>query len=401
MPTRRGPGRPPNPWRPRKIVVDYIAVSEGHHKPMTRRLTIRALGFWEDFLRRRGVDSDAVTIHDYIAWTREQIANGFSRTDRIYNVRIRAYYKLKGSADPGSKWSKLAAEVRGYILPKPIGKKNPYKPMPLQLLPKVLEAARHVEQHERFGRKAYSESFPVVATFLYGGGRAQWYGITDEQVEGALKKRYIELFVKEGEYVHVPVHDRLLEIWRGHLDRRDFTNRDARTKKAMFFRHGRDPYTYQEGSKDWRGDDWAARSNDLHVARIFAGRARGRGWDCVERRLEEGFQVREDVSSHRFRKSVATYMSQYGYTDAETRLQLAHGAATITQAYQVPFVLELQKKLSLMDLGSAEWVAAHDPPTNLFAGGNGVDQGLVAQLLAENRELRKKLDEFLQRKGSA
>lgn len=400
MPTRHGPGRPPNPWRPRKIEQDYIEVSEGHHKPATRDLTVKALGQWSDFLRRRGVDTDAVTIHDFIAWEQEQIARGFTRTAKTYNARVRGYYRLKGSLQPDSKWSKLAMEIRGHLAPKPIGKKHPYEHLPLDLLPKILEAARDVKQYTPGSAhgEVYSEAFPLTATFLYGGGRAQWYAITDEQVKTALPRKYIELFVKEGEYVFVPVHDRLLAIWKEHLKNRDFDG-------PMFFRHGRDPYTYQEGKKDWRADHRAANSNNNHVERIFVGHYAGS--DCVERRLEERFGVREDLSSHRFRESVGTYMEAYGFTKAERRLQLSHSAADIEDQYSRAGVEALQVKLSTMDLGSATWVEAHNPPRDLFSGNNGnggVDQDLVAELRAQlqdererNHRLEDKLDQLLAR----
>jgi hypothetical protein len=346
---------------------------------MTRRLTIRALKFWEAFLHNRRVDSDAVTIHDYIAWTSLQALNGFTRTAKIYNIRVRSYYLLKGAKNPDSKWSKLASEIKTYRIPKPTGKRNPYKPLAVALMPKILEAARSMK----------SEALAIVATFIYTGGRAQYYGLTVDQVQQALDPKhgpYAEIFVKEGEHVYVPVPDQLLPIWRRHLEERDF-------KGPMFFSKGRDPYTYQAGSKNWREDDWAARSNDLYVARTFHGRARGDGSDCVEKRLEKMFGIDEEITSHRIRKTVASCMKSYGFPDHLIRLQMSHGAETITEFYEVADVLQAQKDLSRMDLGNAEWVAAHDPPRSLFAGnGNGHDEDLVAELIRQRNEARDRME---------
>ncbi len=405
MPTRRGPGRPRSVGRPRKIDDQYLAVSEGFHRPTTRAGTLVALRKeWEPFLQARGVDSDEVTVHDFIAWEQELVAKGFTRTRKVYNARVRGFYILMGSAFPDSRWSKLAAEIRAHKSPKTIGKKNPHQPLPLALLPKILEAAKAVKQYRPGGLVPYeySEAYAVAATFLYSGGRVQWYGITDEQVRGALKKKYIELFVKEGEEVHVPIHDRLLEVWAEHFRQRDFDG-------PFFFRLGKNPYTYQEGSKEWREDALAAALNGANGNRIFNARGDGHraNYDCVERRLREMYGLDEEITVHRFRKSVGSYMEAYGYTEAERRLQLHHGAATITQEYSVAAVLELQKKLSVIDLGSAEWVAAHDPPTNLFTGGNGHDdanvliiEDLRKQLTAErerNDRLERKIDQLLER----
>lgn len=359
---------------------------------MTHHVVMHALRVWSDFLRRRGVDSDAVTIRDVIAWERELVEDGFTAGDLVALSSVRSYYLLKASQDPESRWAKLAAELKVHQLPKKIGKAMPFKPLPLAVLPQVLEASRHVRQFKPAGKtEVYSEAFAVTATFVYTGGRAQWYALTDDQAEAAIDAKYVELFVKEGEHVVVPVHDKLLAIWREHMDRRDHEG-------PSLFRHGRNPYQYQDGSKDWKSDLLAAKSNERNVERILTGA--GERKDSVGSQLLDRFGVVEQLTSHRIRKSVGTFMEQYGFTESERRLQLSHGAKSITAHYSAPQVLEVQRKISKMDLGSVEWVAAHDPPSNLFANGNGsgVDQDLVQQLLAENRDLRKKLEQLLERK---
>src|SRR2546425_6344464 len=116
MPARRGPGRPLQPWRPRKIVADYIDVSEGYHSPETRRVTISALKPWEAYLRKVGVDSDQVDVHQFGGWVRELQGRGFTRGVRNRAGLLRGYYSLKGAREPDSKWSKLAAELKAFRL---------------------------------------------------------------------------------------------------------------------------------------------------------------------------------------------------------------------------------------------------------------------------------------------
>jgi len=402
MPTRRGPGRPQNAWRPRKIEEDYLVVSEGRHKPTTRDSTVKTLRKWEDFLRERAVDSEAVTIHDLIAWEDALVAKGYTRVAALYNKHVRSYYLLKGSKQPDSRWSRIAAELKAHKSPPVIGRKHPHQPYPLDLLPKILEASKHVLQRDLGGKEIYSDAFAVTATLLYTGGRAQFYGLRDQEVRAALEKKYVEIFVKEGEEVLVPVHDRLLAIWKDHLDQRDFDG-------PQFFRHGRNPYTYQDGNKAWREDALASKGNDTIVGSILRSPAKAHGGgpgrtEGVEVYLERLYGIRERLTAHRFRKSVGTYMEAYGFTDSERRLQLSHGAKTITEQYSVADVVRSQEKLSKLDLGSADWVAAHNPPANLFAGNGGVDQDQVADLRAQlqrerdrNERLEAKLDELLER----
>lgn len=402
MPTRRGPGPEPIAWRPRKIQQEWEALALGAGlKPSVIAGTMRVLPEWEDFLRRRAVDSDAATIHDLLAWEDELIASpkGFNRTAQWKMSCVRSFYLHKGSRSPDSKWSKFASEVKSHRMPRKIGKKNAYLAYDLPLLPEILEASRLVKQYSPgcVTREVYSEVPAVVATFLYGAGRAQWYGLTLDQAEHGIHEGVTELFVKEGEWVFVPIHDKLRAIWKEHLDHRDFDRKDPDTGERMFFRHGRSPYKYQSGNKDWRSDARAASSNDWHVQRVFhpiGQKEVARNADCVQRRLREQTDLDVVLQAHRFRKSVSTYMELYGFVGAERRLQLSHGAKTITDDYSTPQVLELQRKLSLMDLGNAEWVSAHSPPRNLFSdNGNGaVDAAVLEELraLRANAELQAK-----------
>lgn len=387
--------------RPRKIEEDYLRVSEGHIRPTARRSALFHLRTYGRWLRDRGIDSDAVTIQtlvDFQNWLQAR-PGGYTTGPDAINGSVRSYYSWKGSAEPEGRWATLAQQISILRKPEVLGEVEPYEAFPLALLPKILDAAKHVVQVNQHGDPIYNEAYALTATFLYTGGRAQFYGITDEQVRAALEKKYIQLFVKGGrKQVKVPVHDRLLEIWKEHLEKRDFDG-------PAFFRNGRNPYTYHDGNKDWTEDSRASGSNVVSVCRILRGPALNSEAalsDGVEHQLEILYGVKDKITSHRFRKSVVTYMELYGFTEAERRLQVSHGAETITQKYSDPNILEAQRKISTMDLGSAEWVAAHDPPGNLFVS-NG-DANMVAELrhqLADERarsdRLEKKLDQLLAR----
>lgn len=390
---RRGPGRPRGSLgRPRGIADEYAELARGRHKPRTIAAGSRILrNFWIPFLAKRGVASEDVGVLDMIAWEDELLEDGFTSRDAVYLSVVRGYYILKGTRNPSSRWSRLAAEIKGRKLPPVIGKKHPHEPYPLALVPKILEASRAVVQKDGSGAKIYSEAFAVTATFIYSGGRGQFYGLRVDQVREALKKKYLELYVKTGKEIRIPVHDRLLEIWKKHLEDRGFDG-------PMMFRRGADSYTYQDGNVDFMDDERSATNNLHHVAKILHG---ADGGDNVQAALKRLFDLDEHLTSHRFRKSIATFYEQYGFTDAEIRTVCGWAGSDIVDVYKLPNVQALQAKISKVDIGSASWVAAHDPPTDLFANQGNAD--MIAQLRAQlqeqrerNDRLEKKLDQVLE-----
>ncbi len=412
MPARRGPGRPPNPWRPRKIVARYdeLANRGGHHEPTTRDRRVRDLHVFEEYLRKIRVDSDAVSVRDLIGFVNylKALPGGYTSNRNQIWGSVRSYYALEGSADPEGHMGILARNLELVKAPKVVGEIHPHEAFPLVLGPKILEASRHVVQQDHGGNAIKSEAFVVTATLLYTGGRAQFYGLRVDQVRAALEEpdKFLLTRVKGGrKEVKVPIHDNLFPVWREWLDQRDFDG-------PMLFRHGRDPYAFRDGKTDWRE---AARNQGMNkkcVARILRGPEIESGHearDGVETQLKKRFGIKERLTAHRFRKHVVTWMEEYGFNESERRLQVSHGADTITKQYSDPEIRRVQEKISKMDLGSAEWVAAHDPPRNLFAGGDNnnshdVDEDQVAQLRAQlqeandrNARLEKRLDALLER----
>jgi hypothetical protein len=362
---------------------------------------LKALRGWEDFLRVRKVDSEEVTIHDLIAFEDSLVDRGYTHTRAHENSLVRSYYLKKGAKVPGSKWSKLAGEIEAHEMPRVIGTSKPHQPFDARLLPKILEASRHVTQRAVLAgsmkfSETYSEAFPVVATLLYTGARAQIYGLMDAQVQETLDNDlpFVKPFVKEGRQEPVIVHEKLKPIWRRHLDERDFEG-------PQFFRRGRNPYTYQDGSADWREDFRGATANDNNVARLLHGTASRPDSDSVERRLLDLYGVKEHLNAHRFRKSVGTWYSRYGFDAGERRAVLTHkaeGKSRQTEEYDIPLLADLQKKVSQIDLGSAEWVEAHWPTYNLFlpgsnggGSGNGGGDPALSELVTEVRSMREEM----------
>lgn len=372
----RGPGRP------RHIEAVYQTFASKYDRsPRTRETRTYALRKWEGFLARRGVASADVSILDWIAWLDDLTRDGFTRGDMCTASLVRRFYRILGAEQPLSRWSEFAKAIVAHPMPKTIGKKNPYKPLPLRAIPRTLEAAAHLVPRTRAGTEVYNEAPAAVATFIYLGGRAQTYGLTVAQAEQGIADRHVLTFAKEDEEVDLAVHDRLREAWRRHLDDRDFGG-------PMLFRYGGDAYAHHEGG-DWRADVRGAARNRNGIAAIL---------DSVEPLLRARHGIEEHLTAHRFRKSLGTYMEAFGFLEVEQRGQLAHGAKTQTQDYSVVEILRLQRKLSArMDLGSIAWVdaeeawaEAHDGQyRNLFANG---EHETDASLLEELRSLRRQVE---------
>ncbi len=317
------------------------------------------LNDWERFLRVRGVRrytprskaaaSQAESVHDYIAYIKELIRRGI--TPGSLGVRrgyIVMYYSLCANENPDDGfYSTFLAKIRAYRLPKKRGKRSPHPPYPVEQLPLILEAARSIRevqgnQHTPAGR-VYCDDGAIVGVLLYTGLRVGFaMGLRVQDID--FGERVIATRTKGGHEVTIPLHRRLAELLKQHLEARDYDS-------AMLFRFGRYPFgCLDRGSADdWEEDARALKYNEKYVSEALRKR--------VEPRVRKTFG--EDISplrAHRIRKSVGTYASQFGLDDTERRLILTHGARTITQEYDLRDVRQVGDLWDLIDLGDQEWV---------------------------------------------
>ncbi len=317
------------------------------------------LSDWERFLRVRGVRryttrskavaSQAESVHDYIAYIKELMRRGI--TPGSLGVRrgyLVMYYSLCANENPDDGfYSTFLAKIRAYRLPKKRGKRSPHPPYPVEQLPLILEAARSIRevqgnQHSPAGR-VYCDDGTIVGVLLYTGLRVGFaMGLRVQDID--FGERVIATRTKGGHEVTIPLHRRLDELLRRHLEARDYDS-------AMLFRFGRYPFNcLDKGSADdWEEDARALKYNEKYVSEALRKR--------VEPRVRKTFG--EDVSplrAHRIRKSVGTYASQFGLDDTERRLILTHGARTITQEYDLRDVRQVGDLWDLIDLGDQEWV---------------------------------------------
>ncbi len=324
----------------------------------------KLLNQWEDFLRPRlearglkqrytpGSQHKGESIHDFIAFEKELVRRGL--TPGSVSVRLSyvvMYYELLLNEHPDDTYlANLVAKMKAHKRPKQRGKRSPHQPYPVEQLPLILEAAMSIEEvgGNQFSPGGDSDDGLLVATLLYTGLRGGFaLGLRVEDVD--LERQVIHTKTKGGHDVTIPLHRRLEEFVREHLEGRDErTYRDP----AMLFRRGRYPFTWLEngGGGHWRDDDRALAANEKYVADALRTR--------VEPRVRELFRVDvRPLRAHRIRKSVGTYASQFGLDDTERRVILTHGARTITQEYDVRDVRQVGDLWDLIDFGDADWVA--------------------------------------------
>ena len=337
------------------MVQDFLTLTEGHMTlaPKTRSKAAEIVGQWAEFLKDNKIRNDRVQVEHYRAFGKHLLDRGLKLSSiNVYLSYVKMYYAHLADAKPHSRWPHFLAQLNSQKRAKVRRSTSPHEPLPLEVMPDVLETARE------YGGDEYA----LVAGFLYSGMRAQMIGLRVEDVrfgEGIIRTR-----VKGGHEVPVPLHDRLAEIWKQHLKERDY-------ETPMLFEWGRYPYNYMTDNGDAEKDPAAIDRNQAHVRRML-----GR----VERRLKEkGIDVH--LTSHRFRKAVGTYGPEFGMDSTDMRVLLSHAAKSITDQYDRRDIQKVRAKWNRVDPGSREWVDAHKDGQPVLNGDDG-KMALVDRLLS-------------------
>jgi integrase len=370
-------------------VERWQELTEGyeHYTPQTVVNASRYLQQFEDFLREdRGLTRlDRVKIEDVKAFLKylrsnrrkEKFGRKLSSNSRVTVLSyITMYYELEADEDLHGRWPNFVAQLKRIKRPKVRGASSPHEPYPLKMIPEILDAAGECED---------PEVRVLVALLTYTGMRAQAYGLRVEELH--FDDRLIRPLVKGAEaVVPIPMHVKLTEILREHLETREY-------ESEMLFRLGRFPYKFidGDGSKDAR----SMESNRDTVRRHLG---------FVERVLKKR-GVRVHLVCHKFRKSLETYGSQYRhmtsppFDETDGRLLLAHGAKTITQQYDMRKIAAVRDKWDQMDLGSREWVemalSGVMPEGGQSPPNNGSKQAMIERLMSLPEEKLEALEAFL------
>lgn len=328
------------------MIQEFRQLAKGKISPSTQCEVERIVRTWKAWLDTQDptIRRDRVTIQDFKRWEKALIDDpkkGGS-TVRSYEALLRIYYRLLADAYPERRWPRFYAQLIAHKKPLMISSISPHQAYPLQIIPKILEASR-----QRIGKRKHSkEDYVVTALFLYSGMRAQALGLRVSDLH--FDSQTIVTRVKGGHEIYLPMHSKLKQILQDHLETREY-------ESDMLFRSGHYPYTFLSGGSVHDAEK-SLQANQCNVKNVM-------------RRVEVELRkmgIEKHLTSHRFRKSIGTYYKRtrwgalnIGLDDREMRLYLGHQAKNVTQSYDMQDASEVARKISLIDLGSEEWIEAH------------------------------------------
>jgi len=350
-----------------ELAEQFLDLTKGnvHYTPLTRRRARQCLEQWQGFLKQIKTRQDRVTIEDFKAFEKHLIAGGrkLSTVNTILSY-VTMYYSILADQYPRSKWPSFYAQVKTHKKPKVRASSSPFEPYPIEVIPEILEVSKECQ----------CEDFEVVAGLIYTGMRVQMYGLRLKDLD--FHSRMITTRVKGGHEVKIPMHKTLAQIWKAHIETRDYDS-------DQLFRLGYYPYGFVEG--DGKRDAYSNSNNRQNVRRVLK-----RVQEALEKR-----GIREKLQAHRFRKSVGTYASEYGLDETDRRILLSHGAKNITQQYDLRDIRKVRDKWDRIDLGSKEWVQARSEVVLSPTPENGGSQ-TFQELLGRIKENNFSKDERLQ-----
>lgn len=337
------------------IVEEYLALTEKKSKyaPKTKQHMIGSLRRWERFLAEHDppIRNDRVDIGHFNEWEEAMVVEGLAeQTIVIYESHVKSFYRLVSNARPESRFVRLASQLDRHEAPTVRTAASPYKPYPLEICPDILDAAKESTKAVR----GYEEIYPVVAGLAYTGMRAQMYGLRVSDLD--FDAGIIDTKTKRGEDVQIPMHERLVEVWKEHLENRNY-------ESEYLFERGTYPYLYLKDRKNrgvWREDAKAMCRNQQNVMRMLA-------------RVEKELRLRgidEHLMAHRFKKTVGTWGPEFGMTEREMELVLSHEAKSITRRYNLPSIQRIGRKWTQIDFWNRKWLDAHGDG---FTVGNGLN----------------------------
>jgi integrase len=317
-----------------------FASKTDRYSPLTIGRIALALRQWEEFLVNvRGLSRpDRVKIDDFKAYLDHMKSEG--NTVRTRNTKlsyITSYYSELADQDPNGRWPGFHAQLKAVKRPKATKTPSPHKPIPLRLIPEILEASKESRQ----------DDYVLVACLIYTGLRAR--DVLGLEVQGLdFENRIIDAYVKTDNFVRLPMHKSLAAILQKHLLDRGYES-DMVFRLGRFcqnhIRHPNKPGVYEEDRKSGEANRENTRRGLARVEKI----TREKGID-------------EHFTAHRFRENIGTYVSLYRHLtnppmdDKDRRLLLAHGSKNITDHYDQRDLMETRDKWDQMDFADPDWI---------------------------------------------
>ena len=357
---------------------------------------------WLPFLQRTNRRRDQVTIADFVAFENELIVAGRSASNmRFMKHCVVAYYRLLADKLQHAQYRAMARDVADYRTSKARASARPWEAYPMDMLPKILVAARayartpkpHLLAQQKdvsdlpVDKTDPNEDYVLAVLGVYVGMRSSVaYGLKVAAID--FETNVLNVHVKGGYDVPVVLHTRAAKVLRDHLDERAYTS-------DFVFRYGRDPIDFRAGTANDHKVSYAMARIAKAYIKLYGKKDHDRMLTVSAGGTKHGFVY------HSFRDSIGRYGRQFGLDEEERALLLSHSAKSITQHYSRADIERVRKRWERIDLGNAEWVAAHmDAGVEVTAltNGNGGDSAALAKvseqlsdLLAENKALRDEI----------
>ncbi len=243
-------------------------------------------------------------------------------TVRSYVYYLAILYRLLAKKTEDSRHFDLYGRIRAVGVPRR-ARSVRWRPFTLETLRKILETSKSESEPGRPDRRCEPEDYFFIATLLFTGGRAQFYGLRRREVD--FRTMEISTIVKPGKRITIPLHPSLAELLKEHFAVRGY-------RSGYVFRYGRDPNS-RTGLK----------SNRQHAWRV-----------C--KRVQSAAGLEESVHPHRFRKTLATLGRKLGMDPQYLQAILGHETLAVTLDHYAQVDLDDVKreyaKLDLLGEGS-------------------------------------------------
>ena len=241
-----------------------------------------------------------------------------------YICDIQSWFQFKADKTKSEKWRSRYALVKSVLRQKKVYKRK-FKPVKLETLMQIIEEAK---------KESY-ENYTVLNLLLYTGGRAQFYGLKVDDIKWGKQNGEtsegvninemgrISTITKGGKPIEVPLHPKLQKILKEHLKTRE--NKDS----PMLFCYGRDAKT----KKDFSANEGVP----YRMLRKYAKR----------------LGIKENIHTHRIRKTVGTYGPKLGIDPKFMQCILTHeDFATTENIYREVDLDEVGKEWAKVDFES-------------------------------------------------
>ena len=322
---RRGMTR--DDWRrDPKIVRDIVRVAKADGFRLSTIISARGILLrYSRFLAAKfKTDFPNAGWEAFVAYKSHLAKSGISATTiRSYVYYLAILYRLLAKKTEDSRHFDLYARIRAVGVPRR-ARSVRWRPFALETLRRILEAAKTESQPGQEQRKCQPEDYVFIATLLFTGGRAQFYGLRRREVD--FRTMEISTIVKPGKRITIPLHPSLAELLKEHFAIRGY-------RSGYVFRYGRDPNS-RTGLK----------SNRQHAWRV-----------C--KRVQSAAALDESVHPHRFRKTLATLGRKLGMDPQSLQAILGHETLAVTLDHYAQVDLDDVKreyaKLDLLGEGSA------------------------------------------------